>query len=66
MKIVAANLADTLRRPGSCDPDAITVIDTVREELRDFYGDASDDLPVEMTALVQRLDGVAPNARNSA
>jgi hypothetical protein len=56
MKIVAANFADTLRRPGTPETPEITVLDTVREELRGFYGDADYDLPVELTVLVQRLD----------
>ena len=66
MKIVAANLADTLRHSSASDSDTLTVIDTVREELRGLYGEASDDLPVEMAALVQRLDGDALSARGTA
>ena len=66
MKIVAANHADSLRRPGSWDTDAIAVLDTVREELRGFYGDAHDDLPVELTTLAQRLDSIEPGQGRAA
>lgn len=56
MKIVAANFADTLRLPGSSDGAETAVLDTVRHELRDFYGNGDDDLPAELTALALRLD----------
>ncbi|MBE7199132.1 MAG: hypothetical protein INR70_15215 [Parafilimonas terrae] len=54
---VAANFADTLRRPQSGDSTEAVVIDSVREELRDFYGEADDRLPTALAELVQRLDG---------
>lgn len=66
MKIVAANYADSLRGPDTPDADALTVLETVREELRGFYGTADDDLPVEMTALAQQLDGIVPSQGRSA
>ena len=56
MKIVASNFADTLRRPGTPETPAIAVLDTVREELRGFYGEADHDLPTELTVLAQRID----------
>jgi hypothetical protein len=56
MKIVAANYAENLRRQGSTDTGAVALIDTVREELRSLYGDAEDHVPLELAALVERLD----------
>jgi hypothetical protein len=56
MQIVAANYADTLRRSGSWSTAESAVLDTVRHELRGVFGEADDDLPAELTALVRRLD----------
>ena len=66
MKIVAANHADSLRRPGALNTDAITVLETIRGELWGVYGEADDDLPVELTALAQKLDGIALGGERAA
>lgn len=56
MKIVATNYADSLRRSGSWNTAEAALLDTVRHELRDVFGEADDDLPAELTALARRLD----------
>lgn len=59
MKIVAANHADSLRRPGSWDTTEaaeVVVLDSVRDELRSVYGEADDALPHALTALARQLD----------
>lgn len=56
MKIVLANHADSLRRPGQRDTAETAILDSVREELRSFYGEGDDVLPVELAALAQKLD----------
>ena len=66
MKIVAANHADSLRCPDAPDAADTAVLDTVRAELRGFYGAADDALPVELAALAQRLDHVVPSHQRPA
>ncbi|MEL6063264.1 MULTISPECIES: hypothetical protein [unclassified Methylobacterium] len=59
MKIVAANHADSLRRPGTSDTSEaaeVIVLDSLRDELRNVYGEADDALPHALTALARRLD----------
>ncbi|WP_246695081.1 hypothetical protein [Methylobacterium sp. P1-11] len=56
MKIVAANHADSLRRPGTRDTAESAILDTVREGLLSVYVTPDHDLPVELAALAQRLD----------
>ena len=57
MQIVASNHADSLRRRMSENTPEALVVDTVSGELRVFYGEAADDLPPDMIALVIQLDG---------
>jgi hypothetical protein len=66
MKIVAANHADSLRRPCSRDSAEATVLDIVREGLRSFYGEGDDELPGHLTELVHRLDRRHPQQGFSA
>lgn len=66
MKIVAANHADSLRRPGSPDTAEAAVLDTVRDELRGVFGEADADLPTEWTVLLRRLDRADPGQRARA
>ena len=56
MKIVAANHAESLRRTGDGTQAETTVLESVREELRSFYGEANHVLPLELADLAQRLD----------
>lgn len=56
MMNVAANFADTLRRPESGDSAEALVLDSVGEELRGFYGEADEGLSTALAELVQRLD----------
>lgn len=57
MKIVAANHADSLRRPGEWEAAETVVLDSVGEELRSFYGEAEDALPHGLATLARQLDG---------
>jgi len=56
MKIVTANHADSLRRPGERDTAEVAILDSVREELLSFYGEGDAILPLELAMLAQRLD----------
>lgn len=60
MKIVAANYADSLRRSGEWETAETAVLDSVRDELRSFYGEAEDALPLGLAALAEQLDGGQP------
>ncbi|SDN21798.1 hypothetical protein SAMN05216360_106313 [Methylobacterium phyllostachyos] len=60
MKIVSANYADSLRRPGERDTGEASIVDTVREELLNFFGEGDDVLPRELAMLAQRLDYTGP------
>ncbi|XYD10229.1 hypothetical protein R1A27_06890 [Methylobacterium sp. NMS12] len=60
MKIVSANYADSLRRPGARDTVESAVLDTVREGLLSVYGDADRDVPAELAALARQLDRPGP------
>ncbi|MGU3556159.1 hypothetical protein [Methylobacterium radiotolerans] len=62
MKIVSANHADSLRRPGARDTVESAVLDTVREGLLTAYGAADGDIPAELAVLAQRLDRAGPSA----
>lgn len=67
MKIVAANYADSLRRPGAWNSNHAVdeaVLDSVREELRTVYGEADDVVPHALRALAHRLDEVHPPGRD--
>jgi hypothetical protein len=64
MKIIANNHADSIRRPDARETVEATVLDTVREELLSYYGNAERDLPAELAALAHRLDH-APIARGA-
>ncbi|MCJ2138189.1 hypothetical protein MKK69_29765 [Methylobacterium sp. J-026] len=57
MKIVAANHADSLRRSGDWDTAETTVLESLSEELRSFYGAADQVLPLELADLARRLEG---------
>ncbi len=57
MKIVAANHADSLRRTGDRTTAETTVLESVSEELRSFYGEANHVLPLELADLAERLEG---------
>lgn len=60
MKIVAANHADSLRRPGESESTETAILDSVREELRSFYGEADDTVPLPLAILAQKLDHAGP------
>lgn len=56
MKIIPANHADSLRRPGDRETVETTLIDSVREELLSFFGEGDDVLPLELAVLARQLD----------
>ena len=58
MRIVAANHADSLRRRSGEDTAEIQGVDTLSDDLRAHYGAEIDDVPSEILALAQRLDGL--------
>ncbi|MCJ2073583.1 hypothetical protein MKK75_33155 [Methylobacterium sp. J-030] len=56
MKIVAANHADSLRRPGEPESAELAILDSVRDELRTLYGELDDAVPLTLAVLAQQVD----------